>query len=307
MGQKCALDKQCADSDADDDASEEDDDSNGDLENPSMLSSGWLGMRLKENKANGVPRATKVKRNISGTFWQEAAGLPKPLLAECNQAKETVKGEKRDTIGFHRGAYGPSTAQPPLFAHPRPSTGPLNVLIAATGSRETSWAEAIIVRLSKNPHIRMRAVLDDVTTRISQTVPVMPNHGSPNLAGSQTNDYQILEHPVNHFQPNDRYAAELIEWTNLLVLAPLSADGIAKMLAGITDNTVILEVLRGWDVSKKILLVPGMSKHSWDNPMTKKHLTKVQRKWNCIRVMPPSSGTSRAPPDAASTGKASMM
>lgn len=79
---------------------------------------------------------------------------------------------------------------------------------------------------------------------------------------------------------------ELIEWADLLVVAPFRADSIAKMLHGITDN-VLLEVLRSWDVAKKILLVPGMSFAMWENPMTKRQLSKVRRKWNWIRVLEP--------------------
>ncbi len=79
---------------------------------------------------------------------------------------------------------------------------------------------------------------------------------------------------------------DLIEWADLLVVAPFRADSMAKMLHGITDN-FLLEVLRSWDVSKKILLVPCMSFAMWENPMTKKQLSKVRRKWNWIRVLEP--------------------
>ena len=81
-------------------------------------------------------------------------------------------------------------------------------------------------------------------------------------------------------------ADELIEWADLLVIAPVQADTIAKMLHGIADD-FLLEVLRSWDVSKKILLVPGMSYAMWENPMTKRQLSKVRRKWNWIRVLEP--------------------
>ena len=81
-------------------------------------------------------------------------------------------------------------------------------------------------------------------------------------------------------------ADELIEWADLLVIAPLQADSLAKMLHGIADN-FLLEVLRSWDVSKKILVVPGMSYAMWENPMTKRQLSKVRRKWNWIRVLEP--------------------
>lgn len=185
----------------------------------------------------------------------------------------------RTAAGGKRPLIATSPERPSLSEKLRPrSSTHLNVLIAATGPRETSWAETLIVRLSKNTQIRMRAVLDDVTTRTSQTVAVMPNNGR--ISESRPDRGTI-------FEPNDRNASELIQWADLLVLAPLNSDGIAKMLAGITENTVILEVLRGWDTSKKILLAPGMSSDCWGNPMTKKHISKIQRKWKWVRIMPP--------------------
>jgi len=84
----------------------------------------------------------------------------------------------------------------------------------------------------------------------------------------------------------EQEAAELCEWANLLVLAPMDANTLAKMLHGQTDN-LLLEILRSWNVSKKILLVPGMSSLMWENPMTKKQLTKIRRKWNWIQVLQP--------------------
>ncbi|KAK5005972.1 hypothetical protein LTR39_005787, partial [Cryomyces antarcticus] len=81
-------------------------------------------------------------------------------------------------------------------------------------------------------------------------------------------------------------ASELCGWADLLVLAPLDADNLAKMLSGMTDN-LLLQILRSWDVSKKILIVPGMSDMMWENPMTKKQLSTIRRKWNWIRVLQP--------------------
>ncbi|KAK4693065.1 hypothetical protein P7C71_g4259, partial [Lecanoromycetidae sp. Uapishka_2] len=58
------------------------------------------------------------------------------------------------------------------------------------------------------------------------------------------------------------------------------------MLQGNTDS-FLLEVLRSWDVSKKVLLVPGMTFSMWENPMTKKQMNKIRRKWNWIQVLDP--------------------
>ena len=78
----------------------------------------------------------------------------------------------------------------------------------------------------------------------------------------------------------------LVEWTDLLVIACLSAGSLSRMLQGGTDH-FLLEVLRSWDVSKKILLIPAMTFAMWENPMTRKQINKVRRKWNWIRVLEP--------------------
>ena len=163
----------------------------------------------------------------------------------------------------------------------------LNVLIAATGHRETSWAEALAVRLSKNRSIRMRAVLDNAGARISQTVAVVDNRGG---VGPFHDELALNSTPrdwTEPFRENDGVAAELVQWADLMVLAPLDADGIAKMLAGITDNSVILEILRAWDPSKKIFLAPGMTNRCWNNPMTRRHLDLIAGQWPWVRVVSP--------------------
>ncbi|RMX81495.1 hypothetical protein D0869_06767 [Hortaea werneckii] len=84
----------------------------------------------------------------------------------------------------------------------------------------------------------------------------------------------------------EQEAVELSEWADLLVLAPMDANTLSKMLHGHTDD-LLTETLRSWNVSKKILMIPGMSSLMWENPMTKKQLTKIRRKWNWIQVLQP--------------------
>ena len=79
---------------------------------------------------------------------------------------------------------------------------------------------------------------------------------------------------------------ELVEWTDLLVIACLSAGSLSRMLQGGTDH-FLLEVLRSWNVSKKILVIPGMTFAMWENPMTRKQINKIRRKWNWVRVLEP--------------------
>ncbi|KAM0492247.1 hypothetical protein D7B24_008976 [Verticillium nonalfalfae] len=170
--------------------------------------------------------------------------------------------------------------------HFKPRDRKLRLLVAATGPRDTSWASALVVRLSKNPGIEMRAIVDDVIPRLSQTIIVMQNRPmvAPLVAGAGTDAESRSEMDDIEFYRQQAFG--LVEWADLMVLVPIDADNLAKMMAGIAD-TLLLEVLRGWDAAKKILLVPGMSTHMWENPVTKRQMSKIHRKWHWLRPMPP--------------------
>jgi hypothetical protein len=152
----------------------------------------------------------------------------------------------------------------------------LRLLIAATGPRDTSWARPLVVRLCKDPGVEMRAVVDDVIPRLTQTVITLKN-------GSTVANSKVPGDDVEFYR---QQAFQLAEWADILVLAPLDVDGISSMVYGAAD-TLLLAVIRGWDVTKKILLVPGMSTLDFRNPMTKKHLSKIHRKWPWVRTMSP--------------------
>ncbi|KAL2266172.1 hypothetical protein VTJ83DRAFT_5524 [Remersonia thermophila] len=154
---------------------------------------------------------------------------------------------------------------------------PLHLLIAANGPRDVAFAETIAVRLSKEPQVLTRAIVDEMTHRLAQEIIVLQNRSlRRGDAANSPADIDCCQ----------REASRLVEWADLLVLAPIDADTLAKMMCGISD-TLLLEVLRSWDASKRILMVPGMSTQMWENPVTKRQMSKLHRKWGWIRVMPP--------------------
>ncbi|SPQ26952.1 d08e0e59-b02f-456f-ad8e-47012a5da078 [Thermothielavioides terrestris] len=163
-----------------------------------------------------------------------------------------------------------SEAQPPSRS--------LHLLVAANGPRDVAFAEAVAVRLSKEPQITTRAIVDEMTHRLAQEIIVLQNRSLRRGAsdGASPKDIESCQ----------RQASELVQWADLLVLAPVDADTLSKMMCGISD-TLLLEVLRSWDASKRILLVPGMTTQMWENPVTKRQMSKLHRKWGWIRVLPP--------------------
>jgi phosphopantothenoylcysteine decarboxylase len=53
----------------------------------------------------------------------------------------------------------------------------------------------------------------------------------------------------------------------LFIVAPLSADTLAKLSHGLADN-LLTSVARAWSFDKPILAVPAMNTAMWDHPLT---------------------------------------
>lgn len=154
----------------------------------------------------------------------------------------------------------------------------LNVLVVVTDPSSLRFGCSIVSRLQHFNHIALKVIsCSDLPT--SSTIDL-----SPSLE-SVWHRYNLEETAKLEWQEGLR-VAEYCSWADLLVLAPLDAENIARMLHGFTNN-LHLQILRSWDVSKKVLLIPAMSTLMWENPMSKKQITKIRKKWNWIRVLPP--------------------
>lgn len=67
---------------------------------------------------------------------------------------------------------------------------------------------------------------------------------------------------------------ELRRWADLLVIAPLDANTLAKMALGICDNCLTC-VYRAWDRRRPVVLAPAMNTLMWEHPATARHLAQV--------------------------------
>jgi phosphopantothenoylcysteine decarboxylase len=64
---------------------------------------------------------------------------------------------------------------------------------------------------------------------------------------------------------------ELRRWADLLLIAPLDANTLAKLAHGLSDNLLTC-LYRAWDRRRPILLAPAMNTFMWENPLTGRHL-----------------------------------
>ncbi|KAL7946559.1 hypothetical protein V8C42DRAFT_321030 [Trichoderma barbatum] len=155
---------------------------------------------------------------------------------------------------------------------------PLRLLITATGTRHSSWAQPLVVRLSKDRRIEMRAVVDDPSPRLNQLIITIQN--SP-IVQEQTGPEDL---PSRRSGLN---ICDLVDWADLLVCVPLDVKNIETLLVGGGD-TFLDDLLRSWNEAQKAcIMVPGMDDHAWLSPLVQKHLGEVQGEWPCIRVMQP--------------------
>jgi phosphopantothenoylcysteine decarboxylase len=79
---------------------------------------------------------------------------------------------------------------------------------------------------------------------------------------------------------------ELRKWASALVIAPLSANTLAKMVHGICDN-LLTSVFRAWDHQRPIIVAPAMNSIMWENCPTGYQIETLKN-WG-IQVVPPQS------------------
>ncbi len=81
---------------------------------------------------------------------------------------------------------------------------------------------------------------------------------------------------------------ELCRWADILVVAPISANTISKIAAGIADN-LLTSIACAYIGSKKpILIAPAMNDNMWNNPIVQKNLETLHSL--NIKVVEPAEG-----------------
>lgn len=69
---------------------------------------------------------------------------------------------------------------------------------------------------------------------------------------------------------------ELRDWADVLLIAPLSANTLAKLAHGYADNLLSC-VARAWDTTRPVILAPAMNTYMWNHPCTAEQLQRLKR------------------------------
>lgn len=80
---------------------------------------------------------------------------------------------------------------------------------------------------------------------------------------------------------------DLRAWADMLVIAPLTANTLAKIANGQADN-LLTNIVRAWQVGKPMFVAPAMNTSMWNNPFTKRHLDTLWEVYRTQVIQPQS-------------------
>jgi len=149
----------------------------------------------------------------------------------------------------------------------------MNILLGVTGSVAAKLTDKMIKGFANVEFYDDIAVLRILTLRVITTERSLyfwdPTKALINVytdKDERPGQHYVKDAPILHI--------ELAKWANVLAIAPLTANTLAKMANGICDN-LLTSVVRAWDLEKPIVLAPAMNTKMWDNPFTQEHLAKL--------------------------------
>ncbi|KAE8132593.1 hypothetical protein BDV38DRAFT_207529 [Aspergillus pseudotamarii] len=193
------------------------------------------------------------------------ANAPWPTEMEVDGSGEVVENKEHSTITSH---------ELPNNDVASPARRRKRLLL----STESAFVDNVLSSLVQHPDIELRLITDEPSALLSGANKV-PHY-------MDTVDSQTFEKKTGARRWLKAKAAELCEWADMLLVAPIDAGTLGSMLYGLT-NTLTLALLRGWISSKPVVLIPGMTVSEWHHPLNARQLQEVDQHWPWISMITP--------------------
>ncbi|KAJ5317004.1 hypothetical protein N7508_001512 [Penicillium antarcticum] len=220
-----------------------------------------------------------------------AVGLRSELSKPVDQRNSTAKGvrskemevegDSEETVVGNKARYQVSRDQ--AVQDPTPSHSRRRRLLLSTDS---AFADTVLPSFIHNPNIELRLITDEPSALLTGTNKI-PHY-------MDTVDSQTFDKKTGARKWLKAKTAELCEWADMLLVAPIDAGALGAMLAGLT-NTLTLALLRGWVSKKPVVLIPGMTVSEWDHPLSSRQLEEISSYWPWVRIVKPVLWKSNGP------------
>jgi phosphopantothenoylcysteine decarboxylase len=145
------------------------------------------------------------------------------------------------------------------------------IILGVTGSVAALRVPSLYEALRGQGH-RVRVVATEPSLHFFDPEALTADPSDP-LGGPVFRDSD--EWPVDRWTREDPVLhIEFRRWADLLVVAPLDANTLAKFALGLSNNFLTC-LFRAWDFDRPVILAPAMNTLMWDSPVTKRHLRQL--------------------------------
>lgn len=176
----------------------------------------------------------------------------------------------------------------PFSAAAHANDGKKHLLLAASGSVATIKIPNILHALSSYSNLSIRLILTNSATNFLAGQSAEQPH-IDSLRHIRNVDGILLDeeewvHPWRRGQ--SILHIELRRWAHILAIVPLSANTLAKITGGFSDN-LLTSVVRAWDTTgeiegggkRRILVAPAMNTAMWRHPITRRQIAVLEEEW----------------------------
>jgi len=152
-----------------------------------------------------------------------------------------------------------------------------NVLLGVTGSVAAIKTPELFAGLRRRGH-QVKAVATQAALYFFDPVALNPSRveRDPNLVVVDEDEWPGHNHGRRYDRRDEVLHIELRRWADLLLIAPLGANTLAKLANGLCDNCLTC-VWRAWDPARPVLLAPAMNTFMWEHPLSARHLRQLAR------------------------------
>jgi phosphopantothenoylcysteine decarboxylase len=165
------------------------------------------------------------------------------------------------------------------------------VLIAATGSVATVKLPLLVDQVVALGH-QVKVVLSQTACHFCSKQELLSGRGGSIQGQGETAAAVTVHLEEDEWKAWSRVGdpvlhIDLTKWADILIIAPLSANTMAKIVNGMCD-TLLTSLVRAWPLvdGKPILVAPAMNTHMWNHPVTKTHL-RVLTERDAMKIVQP--------------------
>lgn len=159
------------------------------------------------------------------------------------------------------------------------------LLVAVTGGIACYKAAALVSKLVQ-AGVDVRVIMTDAATKFVGPITFQSLSGKP----VNSSIWEADEHP-------DSQHVGIARWCDAMVIAPASADILAKLAAGICDDVVSLAAC-ALPSKTPMLIAPAMNADMWESPIVQRNVQTLKELLG-VQLVGPESGWQACRTDGA--------